>query len=159
EEPTQWNSSLSGINNANLAPQTCYRETANAHSGAYCVRIETKSYFFQTVPGTCTTGKLDAPTLAGADGYIFTDTLDATAKMPFSGRPDSLVGWFRYTSVSSDYAAVSVLLHVGKAANPESGTYQGNTTPNVVGRAYFGSPTSSVASWTRFSVPFTYVDG
>jgi hypothetical protein len=159
EEPTQWNSSKSGINNATLAPQTCYREGTNPHGGNYCVRVETKSYFGQTVPGTCTTGKLDAPTLSGSDGYIFTDTLDVAAKMPFVGRPDSLVGWYRYTSVSSDFASIGVLLHVGKGAIPESGTYQGNTTPNVVARAEFLSPTSSVANWTRFSVPFVYVDG
>ncbi len=159
EEPTQWNSSFSGINNATLAPKTCYQETSNPHGGSYCARIETKFYIIQTVPGTCTTGKLDAPTLSGADGYIFTDTLDATARMPFVGRPDSLVGWYRYTSVSSDFASIGVVLHVGKGAMPESGTYQGNTTPNVVARAEFLSPTSSVANWTRFSVPFVYVDG
>ena len=159
EEPTNWNSNKTGGGNATSAGQTCYRESSNPHSGTYCVRIVSGSTFGVVVNGICNSGKVEAPTFTKSDGYAHDIPGDASYSSPFTGRPDSLVGWYRTDSRGGDAAKVEVLLHVSGAANPESGSYQGNTTPNIIARATFLSPNSSVTGWTRFSVPFTYVDG
>lgn len=157
EEPTSWNSNKTGGGNASAAPQTCFRE-GNPHSGTYCLRIKATTYFGVTVNGICATGRVEAPSFSSSDGYVGTVTSNANFNSPFTGRPDSLVGWYKFTSAGSNPGTVQVNLHTGAGALPESGTYQGNTTPNVVGRAVFNTPTSTVSGWTRFSVPFVYVN-
>src|SRR5579863_3121372 len=69
-QPTNWHSNKDGGGYATLGPQTCFQETSNPHSGTYCVKIESESYLFQTVNGSCTTGEVEAPTTNKADGYI-----------------------------------------------------------------------------------------
>lgn len=159
EEPSNWNSNKTGGGNAGSASQTCYREATNPHGGSYCVKVVSGSTFGVVVNGICTNGKVEAPTFTKSDGYAHTIPNDAAYSSPFTGRPDSLVGWYRYNSSGGDAAKVQVFLHVAGAANPESGNYQGNTTPNIIARAVYISPASSQSTWTRFSVPFVYVDG
>jgi hypothetical protein len=158
EEPTNWNSTKTGGGNAPSAPQTCTRD-GNAHSGTYCMKLKATTYFGVTVNGIASTGKLQAPDFNPANGYAGTVTNDANFNSPFIGRPDSLVGWYKYTSAGSNPGTVQVNLHTGAGALPESGSGQGNTTANVVARAIFNTPASTVSGWTRFSVPFVYVNG
>lgn len=156
EEPTNWNSNKNGGGNASLGPQTCSRAT-NPHSGTYCLKLETKSYFGQAVNGGCTTGKIEAPTFSASDGYIQTVIGNADHSYPFTSRPDSLVGWYKYTKQGSSVATFTVNLHTGQGTLPEN-SYCCNTTANVVARANFDISASN-ATWTRFSVPFVYVNG
>ncbi|CAN5260950.1 hypothetical protein BH09BAC1_BH09BAC1_26480 [soil metagenome] len=158
EEPTNWNSNKTGGGNASSAPQTCFRDV-NPHSGTYCVKIKATTYITVTVNGVCATGRIQAPSFSASDGYVGTVANDANFNSPFTGRPDSLVGWYKFTAAgSSTNGTIQVNLHTGAGALPESGSYQGNTTPNVVARAIFNTPKSSVNGWTRFSVPFVYVN-
>lgn len=153
EEPTNWNSNKTGGGFASLGPQTCSRATS-PHSGTYCVKMETKSYFGTAVNGNCTTGKLQAPSTNPNDGYIETVTSDANFNTAFTGRPDSLVGWYKYTPSGGDQGKVQVNLHVGSGRQPEGGT-----SGNVVARATYFTGNTTTSSWTRFSVPFEYVAG
>lgn len=159
EEPTDWNSNKSSGGTPALGPQTCFRESSNPHGGSYCVRVKTGRYFGTNVNGNCTTGRIVAPTFNANDGYIESDLGNGSFNYDFTGRPDSLVGWYRYTSVSGDRGKVTVILHTGYCTSPENGSYQGNNTANVVGKAEFLTPASNVGTWTRFSVPFNYVSG
>lgn len=158
ERPTNWNSNKNSGGTPSLGPQTCFRATS-PHGGTYCVQVKTGKYFTTIVNGNCTTGKIIAPTFNAADGYIETTTSDANFNEPFTGRPDSLVGWYKYTSVSSDKGKVTVILHKNYCTSPEDGTYQGNNTANRVGKAEFTTAASSTSTWTRFSVPFVYDNG
>lgn len=160
EEPISWNSNKTGGGNASLGPQTCYKETSNPYDGSFCVRIETKTYLYVTiVNGSCTTGKIEAPTTSKADGYVHTIKNDPLYGSAFNGRPDSIIGYYRYNSVSSDYGKIGVFLHVGNYYDPEAATsYHPDSSINKIASGTFFTPTSSVANWKKFSIPLTYLD-
>ncbi|MCW5909365.1 MAG: PCMD domain-containing protein [Chitinophagales bacterium] len=163
EEPTQWNSIKTGAGNSTaltFAPQSCFRESNNPHSGTYCARIVTGSALGQAAPGSLTTGRVMVPTLSASEGYIRTIPGDPNFSMPFTGRPDSLVVWYRYTKQGSDYPSISALLHVGYAYLPEVPVNNNHpdSTVNIIARAEWQGPSASVTTWTRIAIPFVYVD-
>ncbi len=159
--PQYYNSNKDGNNIAQLGPQTCFQETSNPHSGTYCVKVESGSTFGQTVNGSCTTGEVIAPDLTKADGYLQSIAGNSQYAMSFTGRPDSIVFWYRFTSVGSDYPTVNTRLHVGNCYDPETpvNSNHPDSTVNIIARALWTGPSSSVSAWTRVSIPFTYVDG
>ncbi|MEL7531396.1 MAG: PCMD domain-containing protein [Bacteroidota bacterium] len=153
EEPQSWSANKTGGGLAGLAPQTCFRESNNPYAGDYCVKVETDSYFGAVVNGAATTGRIEAPNTNPANGYLRTIRSDADFNSPFSGRPDSLVGYFRYQSENGDQAKVEVFLHGDyDVENPD----QGGSAPFMIATATFLTPSANVDSWTRFSVPFNY---
>jgi len=161
-EPTNWYSNQSGSSTASLGGQTCFKDATLFHTGMYSVRVETISGpFSTTINGNVTTGVVNAPTLSKADGYIGTtnySTPSDTRRMNFTGRPDSLVGWYRYTpGGAGEQGKVRAILHTADYSDPETpSTYHTNPTANKVGDVTFFTPTTTVSTWTRFSVPFTY---
>ena len=172
-EPTGWYSNKSGSTTATLGPQTAFNETANPHSGSSCLRVETINYlppFNIKVNGNVTTGVVNAPSTDKSKGYIGTTRYQAASdirRVPFVGRPDSLVGWFKYTSAGSsgsiaEKGKVVAILHSGHYYDPEvpvdTNAYS-DVTANRIGRALFNTPTTNVTGWTRFSVPFDYASG
>ncbi len=162
-EPTNWYSNQSGSSIAALGAETCFKDAAKFHSGLYSVRVETISGPFSTViNGVVTTGVVDAPTLTKTDGYIGTvnfSTATDIRHMSFTGRPDSIVGWYQYTSGGAgEQGKLRAILHTGDYYDPETPTTSHpNPTANKIADALFLTPTSSVSTWTRFSIPFTYV--
>lgn len=156
-EPSNWNSNKTGGGFANLGPQTCFPETTNPYNGTYCVRLETRSYLGTPVNGTVTTGRIQAPSTNPNQGYVETVRTDANFNAPFTGRPDSLVGYYRYTSVSGDYLKIEAVLH-DNSYNVRSPADASSTAARIGSATFFG-PTSTVSNWTRFSVPFNYVSG
>ncbi len=163
EEPTNWYSNQSGSSIAALGGQTCFKDASVFHSGLYAVRVETVSGPFSTVVnGSVTTGVVNAPTITKSDGYIGTVNYTTTTddrRMSFTGRPDSLVGWYRYTSGGAgEQAKIRVILHTGDYYDPETPTtYHPDLSANKIADVTFFGATTDVTSWTRFSVPFTYV--
>ena len=158
-EPTGWNSNKTGTGNASSGPQTCFR-SATAHSGNYSAKVESAFYIITVVNGSLTTGQVEAPSFTKTDGYISSRPGNNGYISTFTGRPDSLMFWYQYTSVSSDYASVEARLHVDSAFAPEAATsYHPACGQNIIARALWQGPTSSVGTWTKVSIPFTYVDG
>ncbi len=165
-EPTGWYSNKSGSTLASAAgaPQTCFQDNAIVHSGSSSVRIQNGQVpiVMTIVNGNVTTGVISAPSINKSDGYIgtrnYSDTTDQR-RMAFTGRPDSLVGWYQYTpGAATEKGKVRAILHTGDYYDPEAGsTYHPDLTANEIGEALFFTPTTSVSTWTRFSVPFTYV--
>lgn len=163
-EPTNWYSNQSGSNIAALGGETCFKDATIVHSGSFSVRVETISGPISTaINGNVTTGVVNAPTFTKTDGYIgtanFSDSTTDIRRMSFTGRPDSLVGWYQYTSGGSgEQGKVRAILHVGNYFDPETpATYHANPTANKIADALFLTPTANVSTWTRFSVPFNYV--
>ena len=153
EEPVNWSSNKTGSGAASLGPQTCYREDSDVYAGSYCLYLRTRNYFGIKVNGTATTGRIEAPTLDPLDGYIRTIRNNPEFNSPFTGRPDSLVGYFKYNSESGDDGSIAVILHGDyDVESPD----QGGSAPFMIGTATYITPSSDVNSWTRFSVPFTY---
>lgn len=156
EEPSNWNGNKTGGGNATLGPQTCFRESSNVHSGSYCMRLANASFFGIPVNATGTTGKIEAPTTQASDGYIHTITADPDFNSPFTGKPDSLVGWFRFNQGGSDIGRIQAILHDSfDVENPD----QGSSASHVIAEALYDLPNGSTTNWTRFAVPFVYSNG
>ena len=156
--PQYWNSNTTGNSTAQLPGQTCF-QSSPGHTGTYCAKVVSNSYFGTVVNGALTTGYVYAPNFTKADGFIWGD-YNAATTMAFTGRPDSLVFWYRYTPSGSDSASLQARLHVGNCYAPETPS-NGNhpdSTVNIISRALWQS-TSNPTTWTRVSIPFVYVDG
>ncbi len=162
-EPASWYSNNSGSTVAALGPQTCFKDSVIFHSGTASVRVENAQVpiFLTIVNGNVTTGVISAPTTDKADGYIgtrkYNDTTDQR-RMAFTGKPDSLVGWYQYTSGGAgEMGKIKAILHTGDYYDPETPTtFHPDPTPNKIAVALFNTPASNVTTWTRFSVPFVY---
>ncbi len=153
DEPVDWSSIKTSdagdlINNA--APLVWDKST-DAHSGNFSLKLINKEAFGIVATGTMTNGRVHAdfnPEL----GFVYTDSSDARWHTPFTWRPDSLAGWYKYYPKGQDFGRVKMVLHIGEGQIPENGTF-----PNWVGLADFiMEPGVTIDTWTRFCVPFEY---
>lgn len=121
---------------------TVTQESANPYSGAYSVKLETKSMFGYAVSGLITNGQisinLSNPTpITILGGSAFTE------------RPNRFKGYFRYIPSTGDYCTIVALL------------LKKNTQTNqfdTVGIAQYINNTT-VNGWTLFDAPFVYAMG
>lgn len=164
-EPTNWYSNKSGSSTAQLGSQTCTQDPSIKHSGSYSVKLENKTVpiLGTVINGNVTTGVVNAPTTSKADGYIGTVNFSSSSdirRMTFTGRPDSLVGWYQYTSGGTgEVGKVTAILHNNNYYDPETPTTNHpDPTADKIARATFLTPTGTSAVWKRFSVPFIYTN-
>lgn len=156
EEPTEWSSLKTADALAWATPVVCSRDATAPHSGSYCVRLENKTAFGVTANGLLTSGRVHAD-WDPENGNVFTNPADAKWNTPFTDRPDSLVGWFKYDwaddGTGADRGKVEVLLH----DNSATGQLPDDPTPGAhwIGKARYDIELETT-SWVRFSVPFTY---
>lgn len=149
-EPLEW-SSLKTSDDPTLsamAPVVCKR-SSDAHSGEYSVQL-TNVLSFIVANGVVASGIVH-PNLVPQLANIHTDTLDDRWNMPLTTRPDSIVGWFKYTPQGKDTLQVKAVLHRGYAQQPDA-AYETNWT----GVAEFLSPLNTEGDWVRFAAPFEY---
>lgn len=152
-EPIDWSSIQTGTpsNLAGLAPKVI-SESTDAHTGSKSIHMENKSTFGIVANGIVTNGRVFAD-FDPTKSYIFTDITDSKWNTPISYRPDSLVGWFKYEPSGVDVGSVLAVLHTGEAKRPDP------DSTNYVASAVFEMTNTSVSTWTRFSVPFKYLNG
>ncbi|MES2568393.1 MAG: T9SS type A sorting domain-containing protein [Bacteroidota bacterium] len=162
-EPTGFYSNDSGSSTAQLGPQTCFQDATIKHSGSYSIRLENKTVPIvgTVVNGNATTGVINAPSSNKADGYIGTINYSSASdirRMTFTGRPDSIVGWYQYTSGGTgEQGKVTAILHNNNYYDPETPTTNHpDPTADKVARATFLTPTGSSSTWKRFTAPFVY---
>jgi len=148
DEPEDWSSIKTADALGALAPQVWFQST-DAHSGSYSIELKNVSTFGIVANGIITTGRIHAD-LNPENGYIYTDAADNQWNSSFTDRPDSLVGWYKYSPSGSDAGKAQVILHNGAAQIPENGTQS-----NWIGQARFDF-SGTTSTWTRFSVPFNY---
>ena len=149
-EPVNW-SSLKSSDDPMLiawAPDVCKR-SSDAHSGNYSIEL-TNINAIIVANGIATNGRIH-PHLTTSLAYIFTDTVDNQWNTPLTARPDSMVGWFKYTPQGDDTLQVKVVLHQGFGKQPDA-----EYTDNWIGVAEYTSPLNTGSEWIRFSAPFTY---
>lgn len=168
EEPVDFNSNKTGSTTAQLggnASQTCFRDASIKHGGLYSMRLENKSVNVVIttviVNGSATTGVVNAPSTNKADGYLGTtkyQTASDIRRLSFTGRPDSIVGYYQYTSGGTgEVGKITAILHNNHYYDPETPTTNHpDPTADKVARATFLTPTGSNSTWTRFSAPFVY---
>jgi hypothetical protein len=162
-EPTSWHSNKTGTGLASSGPQTCFQETSGPHSGTSCVRVETKYYILAVVNGNVTTGQVNAPSTNKSEGYL---GATGTNKQAFTGRPDSLVGWYKYTQATNgtgntaEQAKVYAILHSSDYYDPATpvNSNHSDLSANKIGEALYVSPAANQTTWKRFTVPFSYVN-
>lgn len=160
-EPTGWYSNKSGSSVAKLGPQICFQDNSIKRSGTSSVRVETINYLGTAVNGAVTTGIINAPNTTKSNGYIGTvnySNASDVRRLTFTGRPDSIVGYFQYTSGGAgEQGKVTAILHTGDYFDPETPTtYHADPTASKIARATFFTPTTNISSWTRFTAPFVY---
>lgn len=149
-EPVNWSAIKSSDNSTlnPLAPVVCERSD-DAHSGSYSAKLTCISTLGVVATGTMTNGRLHAD-MNPDNGYGYTDINDSRWNTPFTGRPDSIVGWYKAQPSVGDFPTVKFILHTGEASIP------GNET-NYIAKAELNLPATTVSVWTRFSAPFDYL--
>ncbi len=129
-DPDNWNTL--NPNTAIVGVLTCTRATgADVHTGTYAIKLTTKSVFGQTANGIATTGTL-----------ITTPPYGITGGLPFTQRPDSIVGWYKCTPVNNDHGFAEFSLF--------------DANNDTAGYVRFNLPSTTVSSFTRFSAPIAY---
>lgn len=147
EEPTDWSSLKTADALAASAPQVLNQDAGRI--GGSSVRLEVLEAFFIPVNGLMTNGRVHAD-FDPENGYVYTEETDAQWHTPFTYKPDSIVGYYKYAPTGGDKGKVEIVLHTGECQLPFGGFEQ-----NIVARAKTEF-TSSQPNWVRFSAPFTY---
>lgn len=108
----------------------------DAHSGTYGIKLESKNAG-QLAPGIVATGTLTSNSSGGGG---------VTGGVPYSMRPDSFAGWYKYIPVGSDTAVLSV-----------SFTKWNNATKmqEEVGTVKF-TESKTITSYKRFAAKVNY---
>ncbi|MEO6904012.1 MAG: T9SS type A sorting domain-containing protein [Bacteroidia bacterium] len=133
EWPNYW-STLNIHSDIFNAPLTCIRATAvgDVHKGAAALKLVTKIMVGEITNGIATTGSVNSFDKSISEGIAYT------------GRPDFIVGYYKYTPVSTDNGFVKMIL-----------TGAGGDT-DTVGIATFNTPNKAVDTYIRFEAPFVY---
>lgn len=130
-DPTDWNTL--NPSTAIIGVLTCTRASgADAHSGSFAIKLTTKSVFGITANGIASTGTLITTPPYGVSGGI-----------PFTGRPDSISGWYKYSPQGADQGFVQLML-------------TGSSITDTIGFVKFETPNSAIGTFTYFSAPVTY---
>lgn len=154
DEPVDWSTikTCDDPGLASVAPVT-FDRSQDVHSGNYSLKLYNVNVFQIVATGAITNGRFHAQYNLDSS-FSYTDTTDARWNTPFTWRPDSLEGWFKFFPKGDDRAQFKFILHVHECKLPEFGT-----TPNWIGVAVnVTEPGVTYAEWTRFVVPFTYFD-
>jgi Secretion system C-terminal sorting domain len=129
DQPSGWNS-LNSLT-AGLGKITC-EKTSDAYANNFAIKLITKQVGNQTANGLVTTGNISVATSAVSGG------------IPYTLRPDSIIGWYKSVPMAGDSAFIEIqLLGAG-----------GNT--DTVGYAIFRTPGTAVNTYTRFALAITY---
>ena len=130
-DPNDWNTlnPSTGI----IGVFTCTRATgADVHSGTYAIKLTTKTVFGITANGIASTATL-----------ITTPPYGVTGGIPYTERPDSIVGWYMYAPASTADSGFIQFVLLG-AAN------------DTIGFVRYTTPNTPVSTYTRFSAPVNY---
>ncbi len=130
-DPNNWNTLNPSTAIINVL--TCTRATGvDAHSGTYAMKLTTKSVFGIMANGISSTAQLKTTAPYGVFGGI-----------AYTARPDSMVGWFKYSPASA--ADSAFMEYISLAPNKDT-----------IGYARFYTPNTAVSTYQRFSVPINY---
>jgi len=154
-EPTDWSSIQTGTpdNLASFAPQVMFQST-DAHTGSYSIRLKNA---YVAIANTVANG------IASNGEFLLnfnpqltnthTNGSDAGQYTYCTNRPDSIVGYYKYSPMDDDVCQVQALLHTGAddfLPDPDSTGW--------IAMATFTSPNETVTDWVRFSAPFEYFE-
>lgn len=136
QNPVSW--STPNSTTASLGLYTVTKESTLKHSGSFSAKVQTKSFLGFQIPGLMTLGTFS----------INLTTMEAKIEggTPFTGRPDALTGYLQYEPKLGDIGFIGVVL-----------LKQNGTAWDTIGSGDY-STTSTLLTWTPFTVPITYTD-
>ena len=103
---------------------------ADAHSGNYAAKLITKYIIGRGVNGLATTGRL------------FTTSPYIDGGVPYTYRPDSISGWFKYFPQANDSGFVEFILF--------------NAKSDTIGYSRYWTKNKVTKNYARFSQPIIY---
>jgi len=133
-DPTGWDTPNS--TSSSIGVVTVSKESTIVQNGSFAAKLQTKSILGTPIPGLITLGDFNI--------NIITFEATITGGTPFTGRPESLSGYYQYEPVFNDEAFIGVIL-----------LKQNGAIWDTVADGAFTS-TSNLTSWTPFVAPITY---
>jgi hypothetical protein len=129
-DPNQWQCLNPTLET--LGYTSCLKDSINPLPGCkYAAQLITQDVIIQEAPGALTTGTIN------------TTNQTINGGIPYTFRPDSMIGYYMYTSEKGDNGDCEFYLF-------------GATHADTIGQAFFKTPTSTVSTWTRFALAITY---
>ena len=136
--------------------------------GSYSCSIWSRKVSGVVAPGNLTTGRVHAAAMSatGKNNYNYSDRdgsntnngVNNPCAMPFTGRPDSLVVWVKFTPNGTDsshpYAKVTATIH--SDFDYIDGYAQTSDSKYVVATAINMTIAKTNGNWKRLSIPFNY---
>ena len=136
--------------------------------GSYSCSIWSRKVSGVVAQGNLTTGRVhaDAMSATGKNNYNYSDRdgsntnngVNNPCAMPFTGRPDSLVVWVKFTPNGTDsshpYAKVTATIH--SDFDYIDGYAQTSDSKYVVATAINMTIAKTNGNWKRLSIPFNY---
>ena len=136
-DPIGWKSPDSILASLGFVNGTVSQSTTDFYSGLSSAKLETKTFIIYAVPGILTNGNIVVNTAA-------TPPASVVGGKPFTQRPESFTGYYKYTPASGDACVLAAFL-----------LKRNGSVVDTIGYAQFTN-TSAVSSWTQFSATFTY---
>jgi len=121
-----------------LAPVTLFREDTDVYSGMYSAKLVSGRFVALPIAGLLFSGWFD-------DSQVTNPSEAAQLGVPFTDRPFAFKGYYKYTSVNGDSAAIVAQFH----------RYV-NGAQELVGIAPL-IEYNTVSSWTPFNIPVIWL--
>lgn len=134
ENPTDWTTPNDFSSLVNIFTVT--KEATDVYDGSFAARLETKFIAVMNVPGLITLGEISVD--------IPSQTYDLFGGIPFTGRPDKVKGWYKYTPAGPDACFAYTVF-----------TKFNGATTDTIGFGLFTSM-ETIDTWTQFESNITY---
>ena len=134
DNPTGWDTPNS--TSASLGVITVTKESSTVQNGTYATKLISKSIFGTPIPGLITLGNFNINLIN------FEATIEGG--VPFTFKPEALIGYYQYEPVLGDEAFIGVIL-----------LKQNGSNWDTIADGSFTS-TSNIMNWTPFTATLNY---
>lgn len=121
-----------------LSPVTTYQETQDVHSGTSAVKLVTGSFVGLIISGICATGYFD--------NTVIDPSKALKQGIPFTERPTSFKGFYKFAPINNDSAAISIQFVKFNTQTQK---------PDTIGKAAL-VVYQSTANYVEFNLPINY---
>jgi len=133
-DPTGWDTPNS--TSSTIGVVTVSKESSIVQNGSFAAKLQTKSILGTPIPGLITLGDFNI--------NIITFVATITGGTPFTGKPESMSGYFQYEPVFNDEAFIGIILLKQNCSNWDT-----------IADGSFTS-TSTILTWTPFLATLNY---
>ena len=175
EEPSNWNTFLTAkcdLNQGSITETLCNQAMQIKHCKATDVRPGSEGQYScclfakqiqvaavkVTANGNITTGqiRIGSAKTSSLENYNISRTHNKDLSQPFTGRPDSIRFWARFSCPDTlQEARMSTLIHGNYDVRDPESTDSANCAAQLMATARLNF-TRGTQEWTEYTVPFTY---